>query len=559
MRWRVVVVAVAAALLTVVGWWAYEVSAPADTKPRLVEQLTFVGVVLVVTGCVGIARRPGDPQPIWLAVAGLILGPAYWRLLEPPWAATLGAATWLATPVVLGWAVAGARPDGRTARRAQFAVISLAAATVLASGPRSVGTEVATDWRAASWYLFDPRFGMFWRQANPLALWPHVVVRVFWLAWTVCVLIDGAITLRVARQRRRHGVLLIAVAVSCIASVVLAWPEALHNPTRSSALRDRPYFLPLLAVPMMAAACVAIAAVWGEFVQARLSRTRDGALQLRGESLLASLRGQLERTLGDPTARVVFPDADRWIDGSGRTTALAAATHRAATIITSDGVPVAAIEHDESLRAQPDLVDVAATALAHSLEARRLAAVAGAAAEDARASAARLLAAGDEARRLVEERIYEGPDHDLASIGQLLDVRPLPTEAIHDQVLLTLADVRAIAHGIVPLSLQRAGLAGAIDDLREVSDVAIDVQGIDGTRLPAAVDVTLYLVLADAAANASSPVHAVVTHFTHEVVMRVNSRGSLLDPLIADRVETLGGRIDHHRDEVSVTVPLLDE
>src|SRR5262245_43873480 len=124
-RWRVVVLGVAAAVLTVAGWWAYEgsVQADSDTKPRLLAQITVVGVALVVCGCVGVARRSNDPQPMLLALAGLALGVGFWRLFEPPWGATLGAGVWMASPLVLAWAVAGSRLGRPATRRVGIAVV----------------------------------------------------------------------------------------------------------------------------------------------------------------------------------------------------------------------------------------------------------------------------------------------------------------------------------------------------------------------------------------------------------------------------------------------------
>jgi len=275
---------------------------------------------------------------------------------------------------------------------------------------------------------------------------------------------------------------------------------------------------------------------------------------LAGSTSPEALRADLVRTLGDPTVRVAFQSDDGCIDARGRPVVLGADDRRGVTVIRRDGVDIAALDHDLSLVAQPDLVQVAATSLAMSLEAQRLAAVAEAASADVRESAARLLAAAESARLDVERRIMSGPDQTLASVDALLEARPLDLTAIHDGLRGALTDVRTIARGTIPASLEGEGLRAALDDLRVVTDVGIDVRGLDDTRRPYVVDATLFRVVADCAQSASDRIAVTIDGTNGEVHMRVVAPHGRLTDLTVDRIEGLGGRVRISRDNTIATV-----
>ena len=252
-------------------------------------------------------------------------------------------------------------------------------------------------------------------QPNPLAIWPHsAAVTALTIVWWVCLAI---VAVWIVAERGRSMTSRVLVVAAAAATAILAWPEQINVfPQRSagqvqvqSALLD-PWLDPMLALPAIACACVGGVAVWRELVRPRLSRTVGGSLKLAGHTSPEALRRDLVRTLGDPTVRIAFQSEDGWIDERGRPVDIGEDGQRGVTIIRRDGVDIAALDHDLSLVAQPDLVQVAATSLAMSLEAQRMAAVAEAASEDVRESAARLLAAAESGRLDVEQRIVAGPE-----------------------------------------------------------------------------------------------------------------------------------------------------
>jgi signal transduction histidine kinase len=124
-----------------------------------------------------------------------------------------------------------------------------------------------------------------------------------------------------------------------------------------------------------------------------------------------------------------------------------------------------------------------------------------------------------------------------------------------DQVQRANAELRELAHGILPSALMHRGLAAGVDTLasRMAVDVAIDVPQ---ARLPAAVEATAYFVVAETLANIArhsrarhAAVVARVTHDTLHIEVRDDGAGGarpdgpgLLG--LADRLAAIGGRLE---------------
>jgi len=554
--------AAATVVVTAVGWWLSERGAALEQDRKVVALLTGVLLTMATPAVVGMWRRPSDRLPRQLLVAALLFVIGYYRAVEPAWAATLGAGVWLATPaMIIIWLtdrddVGAKRP--RLIWVAVLAPVVVALGLLLCSGPHTPNDR--HRFRAISWIYYPADQQRYVRQPNPLAFWPHSgVVVALTIVWWACITV---VAIWVATERGRSVLTRVLVVAATAAAAILAWPEQVITfPRRSSgtiqaqSLLLEPWLDPLLAVPAIACACAGGVAVWRELVRPRLSRTEGGSLRLAGHTSREALRKELVRTLGDPTVRIAFQSEEGWIDERGRPIAIGDGVQRGVTVIRRDGVDVAALDHDVSLVGQPDLVQVAATSLAMSLEARRMAAVAEAASEDVRESAARLLAAADSGRVDVEQRIVSGPDATLASVDTLLDARPLDLTVIHDGLRTALTEVRQIARGAIPASLESEGLRAALDDLRVASDVRFDVQGLDGIRRPYVVEATLYRVVADCTKSASDRLRVTIGETDGDVDMRVVAPDAQLSELTVDRVEALGGRV-HTSDEGGSTVTI---
>ena len=273
------------------------------------------------------------------------------------------------------------------------------------------------------------------RQPNPLALAPSDGVAIAAAAvWCVAVGAVAIVVLSGVTGRWWRLVTLLAV----LDSLVLALPVRL---TDATFLLDGTFADLLVAVPMMCAGLYAARAVWAELITPRLVRPHALVLQLDSESTVAATRRRLASALGDPSATIVFATDDGWVDEAGRPVP-GDRTDRRLVTVTRGERPIAALDLDALTHVAPDLLADAAGSLVVSLEARRLAALANAAANEARESGRRLIAIDREAIATLTRQIEAGPQRTLADVDSLLDVRPLPLAEIHDELRRALAQVR---------------------------------------------------------------------------------------------------------------------
>jgi PAS domain S-box-containing protein len=203
-----------------------------------------------------------------------------------------------------------------------------------------------------------------------------------------------------------------------------------------------------------------------------------------------------------------------------------------------------------------DFADLAATAIANAEAHAELT-----------ASRTRIVAAADDARRRIERDLHDGAQQRLVSLG--LEMRtaeasvPPELHAFKDQIshLVTglagvAEDLQEISRGIHPAILSRGGLGPALKTLARRSAVPVELDvGVD-RRLPDAVEVAAYYVVAETLTNAAK--HARASEVTvHVEIEGTNlhlsirddgiggadtARGSGLTGLV-DRVEALGGKL----------------
>jgi signal transduction histidine kinase len=138
------------------------------------------------------------------------------------------------------------------------------------------------------------------------------------------------------------------------------------------------------------------------------------------------------------------------------------------------------------------------------------------------ASRARVVAAGDEARRRIRRDLHDGAQQRLVSTvvtlklaRQELGNASGPAVDLLDEALAHAeganAELRELAHGILPTALNREGLRGAIDAL--VSRVRLPVS-VDVTpeRLPPTVEANAYFIVAEALTNTVRHANATSAH-----------------------------------------------
>jgi PAS domain S-box-containing protein len=204
------------------------------------------------------------------------------------------------------------------------------------------------------------------------------------------------------------------------------------------------------------------------------------------------------------------------------------------------------------------------------------------------ASRARIVAAGDEARRRIERNLHDGIQQRLVALG--LDVETIRSsfpagledaqsglERVRQELEAVLEDVRELSHGLHPSLLSQAGLAPSLRALARRSPVPVNLDVSVSERPSETTETAVYYAISEALANAAKHAHAseisvVLTTSKREIRAIVEddgsggaevSAGSGLLGLI-DRIEALGGRFDldsppGRGTRISIEMPLTAE
>jgi len=125
-------------------------------------------------------------------------------------------------------------------------------------------------------------------------------------------------------------------------------------------------------------------------------------------------------------------------------------------------------------------------------------------------SRARIAAAADEERRRVVRDLHDGAQQRLVhtvitlkmarqALERGADGAGLVEEALGHAEQAN-AEVRELAHGIMPAALSRGGLCAGVDALAERMPLPVDVD-VDVPRLPSVLEATAYFVVAEALTN----------------------------------------------------------
>jgi PAS domain S-box-containing protein len=201
------------------------------------------------------------------------------------------------------------------------------------------------------------------------------------------------------------------------------------------------------------------------------------------------------------------------------------------------------------------------------------------------ASRARIVAAGDEARRRVERNLHDGAQQRLVTLGLEVDAMrsSIPSRMedivaalgrIEHGIKAALEDVREVSRGLHPALLSQGGLGPSLRGLGRESAIPVTVEVDLDQRPPQSIEIAVYYVVSEALTNAAKHGCASecwITVVASGGVLRAtirddgvggadSSSGSGLIGLV-DRVEALGGRflLDSprgHGTTVAVELPL---
>jgi signal transduction histidine kinase len=150
--------------------------------------------------------------------------------------------------------------------------------------------------------------------------------------------------------------------------------------------------------------------------------------------------------------------------------------------------------------------------------------------EELRASRARIVQAGDAARRKIERDLHDGAQSRLVALSLLLrsarrraDADPELAELLdraQEELRTGLGELRELARGIHPAVLTERGLEPALNSLAARTPVPVTL-AVEADRLPGPVESTAYFVVSEALANVAKYSRATEASVT---VRRANGR-----------------------------------
>jgi signal transduction histidine kinase len=223
-----------------------------------------------------------------------------------------------------------------------------------------------------------------------------------------------------------------------------------------------------------------------------------------------SLRDALAEALHDPSLQVAYwiPEREGYVDALGQPVDVPPlSAMRAVTMVKSDDEDLAAVIHDPALRDDPQRLEAAISAARMAIERERLAAQVQAQLEEIRASRARIVEAGDAARRQVERDLHDGAQQRLVALAMKLELvkenesgaSSLLDDATNE-LQTAIGEVRDLARGVHPTILSEAGLPAAVEALAERAPIPVKVEASEA-RYAESTETAAYFVVAEALTN----------------------------------------------------------
>ena len=288
-----------------------------------------------------------------------------------------------------------------------------------------------------------------------------------------------------------------------------------------------------------------------------------------GDGPASSVRDALALALGDPTLEVGYAvdGVAGYVDAQGRPLeSPAPVAGRVTTPIEFDGRRFGVLVHDPAVLEDPGLVHSIAEAAGLAASNARLQAEVRAQVVDVAASRRRLVRAEEDERRRIQTTLREGTEAWLLAVSaSLADAQRLSRAHANDTTLErvtqasrqldgVLDDLRDLARGLHPGTLQAEGLRAALVELAERAPLPVEIDA-PPADIPLRAASNAYYVCSEGIANVvkhAQATRAVVRSHVDGPSLRIevtddgvggaDPSGSGLRGL-ADRLEALGGTL----------------
>jgi signal transduction histidine kinase len=518
------------------------------------------GLLLVAAG---LAARAQSGLRALLAVCGVAWLTGEWNSPGAGAAFSAGLVLYAAWPPLLAHAML--RHGERSLSRPAIALLAVAYAdSLLVLG-------------AGSALFFDPvEQGCLDCPTNRLLMTAHpqavhdlgragLLVAAMWSAGFVALVLA-----RLARATSARRWVALPVLLPAAAAIALFGARALHGSVRgfvSNDPTDRALWAAEVAALVLVAAGVAWARVRARRMRGRLARL---VVDLGRSPPPGGLRDQLARAFGDPSLQLLHArdDDSGWVNGDGRPADIPHDPDRQVTRLLARGRELSAVVHRPGLLEDPAMATELADAARLALEHERLGAIRRAQLESLRASRERVVATADAERRSLERDLHDGAQQRLATLAvairltrrqlacqdQRLDAELVAAE---EGLREALAQLRELAHGLIPAVLAHEGLKPAVEALADRSPRLV-VGELTGERCTAPVESAAYFVVAESLRRAGDGDVAVSARRENgRLLVRLEAAagiaGSTTD--LEDRVGAVGGTLTATAHDLRAELP----
>jgi signal transduction histidine kinase len=253
-------------------------------------------------------------------------------------------------------------------------------------------------------------------------------------------------------------------------------------------------------------------------LRTRLAYAQVGALlpELTAQVAPGRVRAALAATLHDPDLELLYwsPAGESYVDLDGQVREPVAGPGRALSPIEGETGPLAVMVVDKIALDEPELLRATVAMARLALENERLQAEVRSQLVQLRSSTARIVEAGQDARRRIERDLHDGAQQRLLALSMTLGRARLRAGAngdgeigafldrAADDLQEAIGELRELARGIHPVLLTQEGLASALQALAERAPLPVEVSA-PTRRFPETVESTAYFFVCEAVTNAA--------------------------------------------------------
>jgi signal transduction histidine kinase len=465
---------------------------------------TGVAAAYIGTGVVALLRRPGNATGLLMAAIGFLwlVGDLYWINAALPFTIASAFET-LYQPVLASLALAF--PTGRLPGRFERRVMAGLYAW-------TVGNNLVRM------FFFDPRAEGCTRCPGNLLLVFHdrgasqaiedastyVSVAVI-LGVGVLIVRHWRRATRAARRVMAPVLWTVGPAVAYLAASEVAGPVTLSPTGQRIVYEFMPAGLAILPLGFLIG-----------LLRTRLAYAQVGALlpELAGPVAPGRVRAALAATLHDPGLELLYwsPISEGYVDIDGQPRE-PAAPGRAVAEISGESGPLAVMLVDKMVMQEPQLLKAAGAMARLALENERLHAEVRSQLVQLRSTTARLVEAGQDARRRIERDLHDGAQQRLLALSMTLgrartratdgdpEIRAFLDHAA-DDLQQAITELRELARGIHPMLLTQEGLGSALHALAERAPLPVLVTA-PAERFGETIESTAYFFVTEALTNAA--------------------------------------------------------